>query len=75
MNCRQENYARIRKVETKSYLNNRKAYLLRSKMQHLRGKIAYEMLSDKDKAKCDRKVKKIIDQWNISVVVFKTWGR
>jgi len=44
----------------KYYENNREESKLRSRKQNLKGKIAYSMLSNSDKKKCDKEVEKLL---------------
>ena len=46
---RRESNPKVKESEKKSYQLNTENYKLRSKIQHLKGKIAWEMLSKKNK--------------------------
>ncbi len=50
----------VKKIKERYYLKNQEQAKLRSKRQNLRGKLAYSMLSDKDKRKCDKEVEKLL---------------
>lgn len=50
----------VKKIKERYYLKNQEQAKLRSKRQNLRGKVAYSLLSDKDKRKCDKEVEKLL---------------
>jgi len=56
----ERNPERISKIQKKYYQKNKEQARLRSKAQNLRGKVAYSMLSDKDKRKCDKEVERLL---------------
>jgi superfamily II RNA helicase len=56
----QKNPERIKEHKKRYYQKNLEEAKRRSKIQNLRGKIAYNMLSDSDKKKCDKEVEKLL---------------
>jgi hypothetical protein len=56
----QKNPERIREHKKRYYEKNLEEAKLRSRRQNLRGKVAYSMLSDSDKKKCDKEVEKML---------------
>ena len=56
----QKNPDKIREHKKRYYQKNLEESKLRSKRQNLRGKIAYNMLSNSDKKKCDKEVEKLL---------------
>ena len=52
----ERNPDKVKAIKDSYYLKNQEQAKLRSKRQNLRGKVAYSMLSDKDKRKCDTEV-------------------
>ena len=56
----QKNPQKIKEHKRRYYEKNLSACRRRSKAQNLRGKIAYDMLSDSDKKKCDKEVEKML---------------
>lgn len=56
----QKNPERIREHKKRYYEKNLEEAKLRSRRQNLRGKVAYSMLSDSDKKKCDKEVEKLL---------------
>jgi hypothetical protein len=56
----QKNPERIREHKKRYYEKNLEEAKLRSRRQNLRGKVAYSMLSDGDKKKCDKEVEKLL---------------
>jgi hypothetical protein len=56
----QKNPDKIREHKKRYYEKNLEEAKLRSRRQNLRGKVAYSMLSDSDKKKCDKEVEKLL---------------
>jgi hypothetical protein len=56
----ERNPDKIREHKKRYYQKNLEEAKRRSKIQNLRGKIAYNMLSDSDKKKCDKEVEKLL---------------
>jgi len=56
----QRNPLAIAKIQKRYYEKNKEKARLRSKLQNLRGKTAYSMLSAKDKIKCDKQVERLL---------------
>ena len=56
----QKNPERIKEHKKRYYEKNLEEAKLRSRRQNLRGKVAYSMLSDSDKKKCDKEVEKLL---------------
>lgn len=56
----ERNPLRIREHKKRYYEKNLEEAKLRSRRQNLRGKVAYSMLSDSDKKKCDKEVEKLL---------------
>jgi hypothetical protein len=56
----ERNKDRIREHKKRYYEKNLEEAKLRSRRQNLRGKLAYSMLSDSDKKKCDKEVEKLL---------------
>ena len=56
----EKNPDKAKVIKDRYYLKNQEQAKLRSKRQNLRGKLAYSMLSDKDKRKCDKEVEKLL---------------
>ena len=56
----QKNPERIKEHKKRYYEKNLEEAKLRSRRQNLRGKVAYSMLSDSDKKKCDKEVEKML---------------
>ena len=66
----QRNPQAIAKIQKRYYEKNKEQARLRSKAQNLRGKVAYSMLSDKDKRKCDKEVERLLQNntWPVSYI-------
>ena len=56
----ERNPDKIREHKKRYYQKNLEEAKRRSKVQNLRGKIAYNMLSNIDKKKCDKEVEKLL---------------
>jgi hypothetical protein len=56
----ERNPDKIREHKKRYYEKNLEEAKLRSRRQNLRGKVAYSMLSDSDKKKCDKEVEKML---------------
>lgn len=56
----ERNPDKIREHKKRYYQKNLEEAKRRSKIQNLRGKIAYNMLSNIDKKKCDKEVEKLL---------------
>jgi hypothetical protein len=56
----ERNPDKIREHKKRYYEKNLEEAKLRSRRQNLRGKVAYSMLSDSDKKKCDKEVEKLL---------------
>ena len=56
----ERNPDKIREHKKRYYEKNLEEAKLRSRRQNLRGKLAYSMLSDSDKKKCDKEVEKML---------------
>ncbi len=56
----ERNPDKIREHKKRYYEKNLEEAKLRSRRQNLRGKMAYSMLSDSDKKKCDKEVEKLL---------------
>ena len=56
----EKNPERIKEHKKRYYQKNLEEAKRRSKVQNLRGKIAYNMLSNIDKKKCDKEVEKLL---------------
>jgi hypothetical protein len=56
----ERNPDKIREHKKRYYEKNLEEAKLRSRRQNLRGKLAYSMLSDSDKKKCDKEVEKLL---------------
>ena len=56
----ERNPDKVKAIKDRYYIKNQEQAKLRSKRQNLRGKVAYSMLSDKDKIKCDKEVERLL---------------
>ena len=56
----ERNPDKIREHKKRYYEKNLEEAKLRSRRQNLRGKVAYSMLSNSDKKKCDKEVEKLL---------------
>tara|TARA_R100000388_G_scaffold75482_1_gene54770 strand:+ start:612 stop:815 length:204 start_codon:yes stop_codon:yes gene_type:complete len=57
-----ENPEGAKKIRKRYYEKNKEQARLRSKVQNLRGRLSYEMLTDQQKKTVNKKVNKIINQ-------------
>ena len=56
----QENPEKARVIQRRYYDKNKEQAKLRSRKQHLRGKLSYEMLTDQQKKKVNNQVEKLL---------------
>jgi|TARA_R100001163_G_C4986118_1_gene140419 Rps23 Pro-64 3,4-dihydroxylase Tpa1-like proline 4-hydroxylase len=54
------NPEKAKEIQKKSYNKNKEQAKLRSRKQHLRGKLSYEMLTDQQKKKVNNRVEKLL---------------